>query len=61
MKLFIKMYADDLQSTCSTIPFTIKSAMPNELTLLDLKNEIQKQISKPAIIKAKNQIISITD
>lgn len=40
MKLFIKIYAEDYGSTCSTIPFTIKYLMPHELTLADLKLEI---------------------
>lgn len=37
MKLFIKIYADDLTSTCSTIPLTIKNKLPHEITLNDLK------------------------
>ena len=37
MKLFIKIYADDLDSTCSTIPLTIKNVLPQEITLNELK------------------------
>ena len=37
MKLLIKIYADDLNSACFTIPLTIKNVLPNEITLLDLK------------------------
>ena len=59
MKLFIKIYADDFESACSTIPFTIKHALPFELTLADLKEEIERQITQPQIFKKKNQIISI--
>jgi len=42
MKLVIKIYADDIESTSSTIPFHIRGATPNELTLADLKAEIQR-------------------
>lgn len=44
MKLFIKIYAEDLESACSTIPFVIKNAMPSNLTLGDLRTQIEKQI-----------------
>lgn len=37
MKLFIKIYAEDQNSVCSTIIFTIPNASPNELTLGDLR------------------------
>lgn len=40
MKLLIKIYADDLQSASSTIPFTIKDVLPNEMTLGMLKARI---------------------
>jgi len=42
MKLFIKIYAEDLTSACSTIPFTIKGAVPQDLTLGELKKEIER-------------------
>jgi hypothetical protein len=42
MKLFIKIYAEDFSSACSTIPFTIKGALPFEITLADLKDEIER-------------------
>ena len=61
MKLLIKIYADDLTSASSTIPFTIKDKLPNELTLSDLKAAIQSQISKPHVIKARHQIISLAN
>jgi hypothetical protein len=47
MKLFIKIYAEDFDSACSTIPITIKSLQPQDLTLAELKLEIEKQITKP--------------
>jgi hypothetical protein len=45
MKLFIKIYAEDFDSACSTIPFKIKYALPFELTLADLREEIERQIT----------------
>ena len=42
MKLFIKIYAENLDSACSTIPLTIKYVLPHEITLGDLKDEIEK-------------------
>lgn len=59
MKLFIKIYADRLDSTSSTIPFHVKGATPNDLTLADLKAEIEKQVTQPQVIKVKHQIISL--
>ena len=47
MKLFIKIYADRLDSTSSTIPFHVKGATPSDLKLADLKAEIEKQITQP--------------
>ena len=54
MKLFIKIYAEDLESASSTIPFTIKNALPHEVTLGDLRKEIESQISQPQVFKRKN-------
>ena len=59
MKLFIKIYAEDFDSACSTIPFTIKHALPFEITLADLKEEIERQITQPQVFRRKNQLISI--
>jgi hypothetical protein len=47
MKLFIKIYAENLESASSTIPLTIKYLLPHEITLGELKDEIEKQIKKP--------------
>ena len=60
MKLFIKIYAGGLDSTSSTIPFHVKGATPNDLTLADLKAEIERQITQPQAVKAKHQMISLT-
>lgn len=60
MKVFIKIYADGLDSTSSTIPFHVKGATPNDLTLADLKAEIERQITQPQAFKAKHQVISLT-
>ena len=59
MKLFVRIYAEDLQSACSTIRLTIKNANPGDLTLGDLRKEIEKQITQPHVFKRKNQLISI--
>ena len=59
MKLFIKIYAEDLHSACSTIPFTIPNALPHELTLGELRKAIENQITQPLVFKRKNQIISV--
>ena len=59
MKLFIKIYADGLDSTSSTIPFHVKGATPNDLTLADLKAEIERQFTQPQAFQAKNQVISL--
>jgi len=44
MKLLIKIYAEDFDSASSTIPFTISHALPSELTLSDLRGEIERRI-----------------
>lgn len=59
MKLFIRIYAAGLDSASSTIPFHIKGATPNDLTLADLKAEIQRQITQPQALKVKHQVISL--
>jgi hypothetical protein len=54
MKLLIKIYAEDYGSACSTLPFTIKHALPHELTLADLRLYIEKRITQPQVFKRKN-------
>lgn len=51
MRLFVKIYADDLKSACSSIPVTIKGA-PFEITIGQMKQEMEQQI-EPSI-KVKN-------
>ena len=41
MRLFVKIYADDFKSASSTFPLTLKGT-PEELTIHDLKVEIEK-------------------
>ena len=60
MKLFIRIYADGLDSTSSTIPFHVPGATPNDLTLADLKAAIHRQITQPQDFKPKHQIISVS-
>jgi hypothetical protein len=43
MRLFIKIFADDLKSSSSTNPFIIKGDA-SEITIEQLKNEIEIQI-----------------
>ena len=56
MRLFIKIFADDLKSASQTSTIVIKGSF-KDLTLAHFKEELEKQI-KP-LIPAKNQIISI--
>lgn len=51
IRLFIKVYADDFKSACSTVPFAMKGT-PDQVTIHDLKVEIEKQIEPK--IKVKN-------
>ena len=56
MRLFVKIYADDFKSASSTFPLTFKGT-PEELTIHDLKVEIEKQIEPKT--RVRNQILSI--
>ncbi len=56
MRLFIRIYADDIKSPSSTNPLMIKGTA-KDITLAILKSEIESNI-KP-IIKVKNQVLSI--
>ena len=51
LRFFIKIYADDFKSASSTIPLALKGDV-QELTIRDLKEEIEKKI-EPSI-KMKN-------
>ena len=55
MRLFVKVYADDLKSASSTYPVVLKGGP--ETTLSQLKSEIETTI-KPTIA-SKNQILSV--
>ena len=59
MKFFIKIYSEGLDSSSSTVPFTLKYTQPNELTLADLRMEIECKIKQPQIFRKKNQLISV--
>lgn len=56
MRLFIKIYADDLKSASQTTPLVIRGTN-HDLTIGQLKNEIEFQIKPP--IPIKYQILAI--
>lgn len=56
MRLFIKVFADDLKGPSASYPLQIKGD-PSTITLGQLKAEIEQQV-KPKVY-SKNQILSI--